>query len=155
MPEFRNCSNCGGRVSASADGRVIACPYCGSGASVAVDPAALAAGLAGDAAAAQAGFERLLGVFRQTVPDWTTVHESGLLFKKTASFDVALDEFTFRLARAGSRVEAHRITTVRGITLKTEKMSVEEWLTALAEKLSAKAAASAAARQAFARIAGS
>lgn len=155
MPELRNCSNCGGRLTASADGRLVACQYCGSSSSVTVDPAALAAGLAGDAATAQAGFEHLLDVFRKTLPDRTTVHESGLLFKKPASFEVELDEFTFRLARNGAKVEAHRVTTVRGITLKTEKMRLEEWLTALAEKLSAMSSASAAARQAFARIAAS
>ncbi len=137
----------------NADGRVVACPYCGSSNSVTIDPRALAAGLAGDAASLQAGFERLLDVFRQALPDRTTVHESGLLFKKVTSFDVVLDELTFRLSRA-SRVEAQKITIVRGITLKSETLPLEQWLTELAEKLSSMAASSAAARAAFARMAG-
>lgn len=153
MTEVRNCSNCGGRLAPSADGRMVACPYCGSSNSVTIDPRALAAGLAGDAAALHAGFERLLDTFRQTLPDRTTVHESGLLFKKVTGFDVVLEELTFRLSRASSRVEAHRITIVRGITLKNEALPIEEWLTALAEKLSTMAASSAAARAAFTKMA--
>jgi len=76
-----------------------------------------------------------------------------MLFKKVSAFDVALDEYVFRLSRGKTHLEAVRITTVRGITLKNEAMQREEWLTALAEKLSAMAGASAAARSAFARIA--
>jgi hypothetical protein len=153
MPQVHSCSGCGGRLSASADGRVVACPYCGSSESVAIDPRALAAGLAGDHAALHAGFERLLDVFRQTLPSHTTVRESGMLFKKVSGFDVVLDETTFRLTRHSGKLEATRVTTVRGITLKNETLPLEEWLTALAEKLSAMAGASAAARTAFARIA--
>lgn len=153
MAEVRSCSGCGARLSATPDGRTVACPYCGSASSVAIDPRALAAGLAGDAAAVHAGFERLVEIFRQTLPAHTTVRESGLLFKKVSAFDVVLEEYTFRLSRGGARVEAVRITTVRGITLKNEPMHLEEWLTALAEKLSVMASASAAARAAFANIA--
>jgi len=120
---------------------------------VAIDPRALAAGLAGDNAALHAGFERLLDVFRQTLPSHTTVRESGLLFKKVSGFDVTLDEYVFRLTKTNGKLEALRVTTVRGITLKNEPMPLEEWLMALAEKLSAMAGASAAARTAFARIA--
>ena len=153
MAEFRNCSNCGGRLAPSADGRLVACVYCGSGTSVAIDPQALAASLAGDSATLHAGFERLMETFRQTLPDRTTVRESGMLFKKISGFDVILEELTFRLSRNGPKIEAQRIMTVRGITLKTETMSLEQWLTSLAEKLSAMASSSAAARAAFTRIA--
>lgn len=153
MAQVHSCSGCGARLGATPDGRVVSCPYCGSSASVAIDPRALAAGLAGDVAALEAGFERLLDVFRQTLPAHTSVRESGMLFKKVSAFDVALDEYVFRLSRGKTHLEAVRITTVRGITLKNEAMQLEEWLTALAEKLSAMAGASAAARTAFARIA--
>ena len=150
---LRHCSNCGGRIEQSADGRKISCPYCGSGTAVSIDPRALAAGLASDAQSLHAGFEHLLQVFRSTLPDRTVVHESGLLFKKVHGFDVELEEFTFRMKREGGRVVAQCVTTVRGITLKTETLPLEEWVRALAEKLSAMAGSSAAARDAFARIA--
>jgi len=150
---LRNCSNCGGRIEHAADGRSIACPYCGSGASVSIDPRALAAGIAADARSLHAGFDRLLEVFRSTLPDRTAVHESGMLFKKVTGFDIELEEFTFRMKRESGRVVAQCVTTVRGITLKTETMSLEQWVTALAEKLSAMAGSSAAARDAFSRIA--
>src|SRR6266567_3613652 len=136
---LRNCSNCGGRIEHAADGRSIACPYCGSGASVSIDPRALAAGIAADAKSLHAGFDRLLEVFRSTLPDRTAVHESGMLFKKVTGFDIELEEFTFRMKRESGRVIAQCVTTVRGITLKTETMSLEQWVTALAEKLSAMA----------------
>lgn len=155
MTNFENCSNCGGRVQPAADGRAVACIYCGASSTVSIDPRALAAGLASDAKSLSAGFERLLQVFTATLPEQTTTHESGMLFKKTTGFDVSLEEFTFRLRRDGSRLKAERITTIRGITLKTETLSLEEWLTALAEKLSDMAASSGAARDAFSRIAAS
>ncbi len=149
---LRNCSNCGGRFAQSADGRVVSCIYCGSTNSVAIDPRALAAGIAADSKTLHAGFDRLLTIFRETLPSETTVHESGLLSKKVTAFDIVLDEFTFRLTRSGNRLIAQRIATVRGITLKTETMSLEAWIGALAEKLSEMAGASEAARDAFARI---
>jgi hypothetical protein len=150
---LRNCTNCGGRFAQSADGRVVSCIYCGSTSSVAIDPRALAAGIALDSKTVHAGFDKLLAIFRETLPTDTTVHESGLLFKKVTAFDVVLDEFAFRLSRNGDKLVAQRIATVRGITLKTETMPLEAWITALAEKLSEMAGASASARDAFARIA--
>jgi hypothetical protein len=150
---LRNCSNCGGRFAPSADGRVVACVYCGSTSSVAVDPRALAAGIAVDAKTLNAGFDGLLATFRETLPSQTVVRESGLLFKKVSGFDVALGDLTFRLQRDGDKLVAQRVATVRGITLKTETMSLEAWIAALAEKLAEMAGESAAARNAFARIA--
>ena len=150
---LRNCSNCGGRIATSADGRVVACVYCGSTSSVAIDPRALAAGIAIDSKTVHAGFDRLLKIFRETLPSETTVHESGLLFKNITAFDVVLGEFTYRLSREKQKLVAQRIATVRGIKLKTETMSLEAWIAALAETLAEMASASAAARDAFARIA--
>lgn len=150
---LRNCTNCGGRLEQAADGRVVTCVHCGATGSVAVDPRALAAGIAVDSKSLHAGFERLLATFRETLSEQTTVQESGLLFKKVTGFQVQLDEFSFRLTRNGDKIVAQRVTTVRGITLKTETMQLEPWITALAEKLSEMAGASAAARDAFARIA--
>src|SRR5437867_9586149 len=109
---LRNCSNCGGRMAQAADGRVVSCVYCGSTSSVAIDPRALAAGIAVDAKTVHAGFERLLTTFRETLPSDTMVYESGLLFKKPSGFDVTLDEFTFRLTRSGHKLVAQRVTTV-------------------------------------------
>ena len=139
-------------MTASRDGRTIACQYCGSSSSVTVDPRALAASIAVDSKAVHAGFDRLLATFRETLPDETTVYESGVFVKKPHAFDVALGEHTFRLTRNGAKLVAQRITTVRGIILKTETLSLQEWITQLAETLSQMASASAAAREAFARL---
>jgi hypothetical protein len=148
-----NCSNCGGRISRSGDGRTIACNYCGSSESVSIDPRALASGIMSDSKSLHAGFDHLLATFRQTLPEQTVVEQSGLLFKKATAFSVTLGDYTFRLSRDGSRLVAKRIMTVRGITLKTEPLSLEEWLTSLAEQLAGMASDSAAARDAFSRIA--
>lgn len=131
----------------------MACHYCGSSVSVTVDPRALAAGISADSQAIHAGFEKLLATFLETLPCETSVRESGLFTKKVTGFDVILEEFTFRLTRTGSRLHAERITTIRGITLKTEALGLEAWLTSLAEKLSEMAGASDSAREAFSRIA--
>jgi hypothetical protein len=149
---LRNCGSCGGRFAQSADGRVVACMYCGSTSSVAVDPRALAAGIAVDAKTLSAGFEGLLAIFQQTLPQQTTVSRSGLLFKKVNGFDVTLDELTFRLTRSGDKLVAQRVATVGGIRLKTETMPLEAWITALAEQLAEMASQSGAARDAFARL---
>ena len=66
---------------------------------------------------------------------------------------MALGDFTYRLSRNGNRLAAQRIATVRGIKLKTETLSLEAWIAALAEMLAEMAGQSAAARDAFARIA--
>ena len=149
---LQNCSNCGGRMAHAPDGRSVSCVYCGSGSVIAVDPRALAAGIAVDSKSVHAGFEKLLVTFRETLPSETTVYESGLFVKKPHSFDVTLDEFKFRLTREGQKLIAQRVTIAGGITLKTETMNLEAWITALAEKLSEMAQASAAARDAFSRL---
>lgn len=148
-----NCSNCGGRLTASADGRAVSCVYCGSSAVASIDPAALAAGISMDSKSVHQGFDTLLATFRDTFASNTTIYEKGLFKKEAHAFDVTLDESTFRLSRHGHKLTAERITIVRGITLKNETMPLEAWLRALAEKLSEMANASAAARDAFSRIA--
>lgn len=150
---LRNCTNCGGRIEASADGRNVACVYCGSSATTAVDPRALAAGITADAKSLENGFDRLLVTFEETFPGHTTVRREGLVFKKVTGFDVTLDELTFRLTRENGHLVAKQIATVRGITLKTETLPLDAWLHSLAEKLSSMASGSAAARDAFTRIA--
>ena len=151
---LRNCSNCGGRFTQTADGRAVTCVYCGSSSSVSVDPRALAAGIAADARTLNAGFEGLLTIFQQTLPAQLTVSRSGLLVKKVTGFEVTLNEFGFRLNREGSKLIAQRVTTVGGIRLKTETMPLEAWIRALAEKLAEMASESEAARDAFARLPG-
>jgi len=49
------------------------------------------------------GLEKLLATFRDTLPNETTVYESGLLIKKPNAFTVALDEFTFRFNQPKSK----------------------------------------------------
>lgn len=140
-------------MESSPDGRVVACVYCGSSESVAIDPRALAAGFARDAASLHQSFDHLAAIFEETLPEHTTVHRSGLFTKKVDGFEVGLEELTFRMKRHGKKVEGERVTTVRGITLRTDRLDLDEWLTALASKLSDMAASSSAARQAFGRIA--
>jgi hypothetical protein len=121
---------------------------------MAVDPRALAAGIAVDAGTLNAGFEGLLTIFQQTLPTQVTVTTSGFLVKKVSAFEVTLDEFGFRLNREGSKLIAQRVATVGGIRLKTETMPLETWIRALAEKLADMASESEAARDAFARLPG-
>jgi len=146
-----NCANCGAQLAPNTASSV-ACEYCGSTTVVSIDPRALASTFTMDSSSLHAGFDRLLGVFQETLPTETTVHRSGLFVKNAHSFDVALDPFTFRLTRDGKKITAHRITTIRGISIKNETMAIEMWIAALAEKLSEMARDSANARKAFGLI---
>lgn len=55
----------------------------------------------------------------------------------------------FSLQRAGPGLEATHAHAVRGITLKTETVSVEEWIELLSRRLAEHAHSSAAARSAL------
>lgn len=143
---LRNCWNGGGRIAMSSDGRVAACVYCGSANAWPSIPARAGCGNRHRFQNDARRFRPSAEDFRETLPSETTVHESGLLFKNVTAFDVVLGEFTFRLSRKRKKLVAQRIATVRGIKLKTETMSLEAWIAALAETLAEMASASAGAR---------
>ena len=91
------------------------------------------------------------------LPDEAEISRKGGLFsKKTVQrVTVVLGDYKYALEDPGrGPLQATRIRIVRGIALKTEAISVEEWLAELGAALDERASTSAAAREALARMIG-
>jgi len=155
-PPADRCPNCGAPLEASADGRRLGCAYCGRRRDIAIDPARLAAALRADHESVERLFDHLSKLLLEVVPDRTTLESRGGLFAKRRAHAlvVTLERAVYRLCREKSAVVAERAMTVRGITLKTERLAADAWLEALSADLAELAGTSAAARTALSRISG-
>jgi len=82
--------------------------------------------------------EQLAGILERALPDETQIERRGGLFseKKIVAIRLHLEDYIYslELPSRGSPVSA-RTKVVRGIKLKTEPLSTEEWLTAISEAL--------------------
>ena len=80
-------------------------------------------------------------------------HEGGLLSRKRVKrLQVQLGEHRYELARVGQELEGRRSHSVRGITLKSEVLAIEDWIVALAQHLAEHARSSEKAREALNRL---
>jgi len=85
----------------------------------------------------------------------TVVRDSGWFSKehRVNKIEVCLDEWVYRLLfNAKQGVTTERAKAIRGITLKTERVSFAPWLDSLSESLEAYAAAHAEAREVMHRF---
>jgi hypothetical protein len=116
----------------------------------------LAASLRADAQDVALFLEVVATKFAGALPGGVTVeHEGGLLSKKRVKrVALQLGEHRYELARAGSGLEARRAHVVRGMTLKTELLAVDEWIDELSRHLAVHAQGSAEARAALSRLVG-
>jgi hypothetical protein len=114
----------------------------------------VSASLRADARDLAVFLEVLAAKFAGALPSAVTVeHEGGLLSRKRVKrLQVQLGEHRYELARAGSGLEGRRSHSVRGITLRTEVLAIEDWITALAEHLAEQAKGSEKAREALDRL---
>jgi hypothetical protein len=114
----------------------------------------VAASLRADARDLAVFLEVIAGKLADALPSAVTVeHEGGLLSRKRVKrLQVQLGEHRYELARVGSGVEGRRSHSVRGITLKTEAMAIEDWIAALAAHLTEHAKSSEKAREALNRL---
>jgi hypothetical protein len=114
----------------------------------------VSASLRADARDLAVFLEVLAAKFAGALPSAVIVeHEGGLLSRKRVKcLQVQLGEHRYELARAGSGLEGRRSHSVRGITLKTEVLAIEDWITALAEHLAEQAKGSEKAREALDRL---
>jgi hypothetical protein len=153
---FDKCPNCGAPLEQEASGRAVHCPFCGGGGSRAVDPVALAQSLQGDARSVQDLYENIARRLSEQFPGRTLVRRSGGLLskKRVEELELTLDDSVFRMKRKGDGVHAERLEIVGGITVKTQHLSVDAWVQALSEALSALATSSAEAREALKRLRG-
>ena len=116
----------------------------------------LAASLRADARDLDVFLEVVALKFSGALPQAVLVeHEGGLLSKKRVKrVALQLGEHRYELARGRQGVEARRAHVVRGMTLKTEIVDVEQWIDELVQRLQAHAQGSEQARLALTRLLG-
>ena len=90
------------------------------------------------------GFLPLLAVvLESSLPGETEIERKGGLFQKqkpVRKVTVTMGDLAYMLEDIGhGPLAAQRVKTVRGIKLKTESLSVEEWLAELSEAISTRA----------------
>ena len=85
------------------------------------------------------------------LPSHTHVERSAWPRRRVRSVTVDIDDRRFRLHR-GHGVQADIAHVVRGVTLSTQRVDVDEWLRALAKALSEFAASQARGREALDRL---
>jgi hypothetical protein len=115
----------------------------------------LASSLRADAGDARTFLEVLATKFGGALPARTVVERESHLFsreKPVKSVSITLGEFRYQIGHTHGVLEAQRTRVVRGIALKTEALSVDEWLNALSEDLMQLAQQSAQDRAALQRM---
>jgi len=114
------------------------------------------ASLRADAADGHAFLQALAARFEGALPNAVRVdRKHGFLSSdhSAKAIEIEAGSDRYRIADAGGgRLEASRTRVVRGIALKSELLSVDEWIAALAQTLAAEAARSAEAQQALRRL---
>ena len=115
----------------------------------------LAASLRADATDVRAFVEALATKLELSFPGQCRVERGGgLLAKKKRVRRIAVDlgESRYELAHDDGAVSARRSSVVRGIALKSEALSLEEWVNELVAQLSAEAERSERGREALHRL---
>jgi len=116
----------------------------------------LAASLRADTADLKAFLEALAVKLEGAMPDQTVVTRQNKLFSKehpVREILITLDEYQYRLSREDrGPLFAQRAKVVRGIVLKTDQLSIDQWISELAESLARQAEQSFSARAALERF---
>jgi hypothetical protein len=113
----------------------------------------LAASLRADATDLRAFLEALAAKLEASFPDRVRIDRGGLLGgKRVRKVAVDLGANRYEVEQDGGRVSTRRCTVVRGIALKNEELTLEEWIGALGRALGDAAAESEQDRAALARL---
>jgi len=97
----------------------------------------------------------LARLLKSVMPSSVQTIETGLFKKTIKGLTLTQGENRLSLVESGSGgLEASHTRVVRGIALKTESITVEEWLTMVSESLEESAQKNAQARAAMARLLG-
>jgi hypothetical protein len=116
-----------------------------------------ASSLRADASDSRALAEALAEKLSDALPDQTRTQRRGRLLsreKVLERVEVDLGDETFVLSLSGATAETSRAKTVRGVVIKREQMTLDAWLEALGEALSAEAERSEASRLSLERLLG-
>ncbi len=115
-----------------------------------------AASLRADSTDVKAFLEALATKLEGSLPNQTIVTRHSGLFSRehpVKEIIVTLGEYQYRISRdRQGPLQALRAKVVRGIVLKTEQLSIEQWIDELASGLAQTAAQSAQARAALERF---
>lgn len=113
----------------------------------------LAAALRADATDVRTFVEALATKLELSFPERCRIDRGGLLGKKHVKrIAVELGDGRYELANEDGAVSARRSSVVRGISLKSEELSLEEWIDRLAAELVAEADRSERGRDALQRL---
>jgi hypothetical protein len=115
----------------------------------------LMASLRADMNDAHAFLQALAARLDGAMPGQVEVQRGGGLFAKKAvkRVELQLGDFHFRITDAGhGRLTAERVRVVRGVALRTEQVSVDEWLAGVVAELRTQAESSSRGREALERL---
>jgi hypothetical protein len=116
----------------------------------------LAASLRADITDLKAFLEALAVKLEGAMPDQTVVERQNKLFSRehpVREILITLDEYQYRISQERpGRLQTQRAKVVRGIVLKTDQLSMDQWIGELAEGLARQAEKSAQARTALERF---
>ena len=116
----------------------------------------VAASLRADRGDLSAFVEALAVKLEGALPGSATVHRGGGgLFggkKRVEQIDVVLGNDSYELEHEGGRLACRKRTVVRGIALKNDDLSVDEWIDAVSRALVSEASESEQARLALERL---
>lgn len=113
----------------------------------------LAASLRADARDLDAFFEALAAKLSGSLPESTKVEREGFRGRgRVKSISIELANHRYGLERNSSAVSCLRASAVRGIVLKNEELSIDEWIDSLAHDLAETAEQSDRGRLALDRL---
>jgi hypothetical protein len=117
-----------------------------------------ASSLRADASDSRALAEALAAKLCEALPDQTRTRRRAARFlsreKSLERVEVDLGDETFVLSLSGATAETSLAKTVRGVVIKRQQMTLDAWLDALSEALSAEAQRSETARLSLERLLG-
>jgi hypothetical protein len=113
----------------------------------------VAASLRADADDLRVFVEALTTKLEQSFPGRCTVQRAGLFGKgEVRRISVAVGDSRYELMHDDGAVSARRSSVVRGITLKSEELGLDEWIDALATQVVAEAGRSERGRLALEKL---
>lgn len=115
----------------------------------------LMASLRADRTDTRAFLEALAARLDGAMPGQIAIARGGGLFAKKSvkSITLELGEFNFTITDAGhGKLTAQRVRVVRGVALRTEQVSVDDWLLGVVAELREQAESSSRGREALERL---
>jgi hypothetical protein len=149
MHEHHRCTNCGAQLTPQADGRTLACTFCGAKLQTAIEVDQLAAGLRLDMQNVEGFLYRLSHELHLTFSHCSKLEREG---ERLHHFELHLDPDLFVAKREPHGLVAMHRKMVRGIALKTNTLPIDRWVHALTEALARHANENARVAQVLAQL---